>query len=106
MKIDWTANQSGDGNFHKSCAQASYQRRHFVSFRPADQGNYRQQRRVNNYQRSNGDDFSHQTGVGQSRGFKRNNQRNNGNRNNQHAQGVNARNSYEIPVSNRFQGNF
>ena len=60
MKINWSANQSGDGNFHKSCAQASYQRRHFVSFRPADQGNYRQQRRVNNYQRSNGDDFSHQ----------------------------------------------
>ena len=101
MKIDWTANQSGDGNYHKTCAQASYQRRQFGSFRPARQGNYRQHNQ-NNYYSRHTDGFSQQTTAGQSRGFKKNNVKH---RNNYHGQGVNTENVYTIPVSNRFQGN-
>ena len=101
MKIDWTANQSGDGNYHKTCAQASYQRRHFGSFRPARQGNYRQHNQ-NNYYSRHTDGFSQQTTAGQSRGFKKNNIKH---RNNHHGQGPNNENVYTIPVSNRFQGN-
>ena len=65
IKINWSANQSGDDNFHKTCPQTTYQGRHFVSTRSANQGNYRQ-RKLNNYQRNNGEEFSSHPGVGQS----------------------------------------
>ena len=85
LLIDWTVNQSGDSNFHNTCPQSAYQRRH---------GGYNLPRNYNQEHM-----FRHQTHK-QTRGFKRNNL---GNSNGQrHFE----ENRFNIPVSNRSQKTF
>ena len=105
IQINWGANQLADVSTHNTCPQANYQRRHFTSSRSnrSNNGNYGKRGERSNYQGRNTDHgFSQQGDAVQSRGFKRNN---NGHRN-KHSQAQVGNGMYNIPVSNRFQGNF
>ena len=105
IQINWRANQSRDSNYHNSCAQTNYQQGQSDSSQPRRpiNGNYKQRNVGQNYNSWNGNyetDFSHQPHARQSRGFKRNNV---GQKT--YVQKKGGKDMYNIPVSNRFQGN-
>ena len=105
MQMSWSNNQSGDSNYHNMCAQTVYQRRHFGKRRPFQQNTG--QRNYDNYGPHSGfnrrHSFSHQPSANKSRGFKKNNS---SKQKSYEDQDINQDNVYNIPVSNRFQGNF
>ena len=87
LVIDWVSNQSRSSNYHNACPQTEFRRRHFEST-ASDQ---------ENRQGFSQQGFRKQTNG--MKGFKSNNK-------NGFRQGVYTENVYNIPVRNRFQGNF
>ena len=85
LLIDWNSNQSENSNFHKTCPKSAFQRKNTGHNFP---------RQYNKKHM-----FNHQS-VKQSRGFKRNNFAHSNDK------GRYEENIFNIPVSNRFQGNF
>ena len=85
LLIDWSANQSEGGRYHNTCPQSMYQRHHRGYNLPRD----------NNTEHM----FRHQNAK-KTRGFKRNNIAY------PNGPGHYQNSGFNIPVSNRFQGNF
>ena len=93
--IDWNQSQSHGFNYHETCPQSEYRRRHFGNTHRDLSPNYQRENK-RNFSNMQNNHFSQQSNFNRARGFKRNNKQQN-----VYTEGV-----YNIPTNHRFPENF